>query len=188
MCAQTLEVRSTASPKSMLDHSVPPSGKNFELSASHQKLHSPLSWNHDDPMSVRFPKPPTRRVLRDTGTLNSYSFRLQDVKVMAKQAREENVKSVGEMTEYMSCWLDGKPVKSLPDTGAGVNLISSGFTRILGYDRAVGRKPIDNDNYALIEAADCSAVVPIGIIKVEVSFCEPGSCLATIPKFIDILF
>ncbi|RFU33051.1 hypothetical protein B7463_g3288, partial [Scytalidium lignicola] len=112
-----------------------------------------------------------REFLRATQTLDIYQHRLRSIEstITASAA----VRSISHVGECLKCWLDGIPVRSLPDTGANVNLISSEFAEILDYHNGPGGKTIQVGEQVWIEFADCSTARIEGTIQLTVSFCPP---------------
>ena len=124
-----------------------------------------------------------RPFLRATQTLDLYQHRLRHIEGASDVPLA--VRSVGQVKERMQCWLDGKAVWTLPDTGADVNLISPTFARALGYGDKKG-KPIYRANRHRIdlEMVNGSTVTTEGAIQLSVSF-SPRESNSTIYELVE---
>jgi hypothetical protein len=153
-------------------------------------------------IKCRFPSPPTmaqrvkffvfdklqcnvilgRDFLRATRTLDLHQHRLRHIE--SAPDVPPAVRSVGQVKERVQCWLDGRPVWTLPDTGAAINLISSTFARVLGYSEEKG-KPIDSGNRIDVELANGSTVSTVGTIQLSVSFFPPKESNSIVYELVE---
>lgn len=123
-----------------------------------------------------------RPFLRATQTLDLYQHRLRHME--GAPDVQLAVRSVGLVKERVQCWLDGKPVWTLPDTGADINLISSTFARELGYNEGK-EKPIDCGNQVDVELADGSTVKTKGTVILSVSFFPSKESNSTVYELVE---
>jgi hypothetical protein len=126
-----------------------------------------------------------KKFLRDTQTLDIYQTRL---KVAEPRVHESlAIRSVGYVGEQIKCWIDGTVFWPFPDTGADLNLISTGFAKRLGYGKNYGDKPINAIERYWVDFADCSSVRTEGTVDLVISFCPPSECHPSPHKLVEPL-
>jgi hypothetical protein len=111
-----------------------------------------------------------RQFLEETRTLIEHASRLKPFN--SEQNRNPLFRSIGHPQEYIQCWLNAHPLKSLADTGAEVNLISASFLRTLTRDGHVDTT-IDYDDRTEITFADGSRVQVAGRVDLTIRFSKP---------------
>lgn len=125
--------------------------------------------------------------LTDTCTLTTYRFRLRDVPGTETFHKAVPViQSVGMPASSVSCWVDGVPILSFPDTGADVNLISKTFAASRAND--IGNTMaglVDHFDTTTIQFADCSTTVTCGSLALTVSFVEPSKCPGSAQQLVE---
>ncbi|KAE9375348.1 hypothetical protein N431DRAFT_402782 [Stipitochalara longipes BDJ] len=125
-----------------------------------------------------------RPFLRATQTLDLHQHRLRQIEGVSDTTLA--VRSVGHAEERVQCWLDGKPVRTLPDTGADLNLISPAFAREIGYDNKKGKSIDRGPQHQIdLEIADGSTVTTEGAIQVSISFASPKESNSTVYELIE---
>jgi hypothetical protein len=124
-----------------------------------------------------------RMFLRETRTLDLFPGRLEDI--TNDQKAHLKINSVGKATEYIQCWLNGRPLLSLPDTGSDVNAISMDMSSSLGY-RFYENDSRTNNRRIQIEFADCSKMITRGHIELTIAFCPPVECDLSTHRLVDL--
>lgn len=126
--------------------------------------------------------------LSATQTLDAYTHRLTNVDLASMAPNLQIVRSLGP-TKSVCCWLDGKQVQCLPDTGSEVNLVSIQFAKTLEISASGGHltNHIDHLESTTIQFADWSTTASLGTIKITVSFMKPSQCLSSTHKLVESL-
>jgi len=126
-----------------------------------------------------------RVFLRTTRTLDLYQHRFKEIK--GNPQNPFVIKLVGNIDERVSCWLDGTPLSSIADTGAGINVMSPKFARRLGYHDDPGCKAIQKNetDRIFVEFADGSEARASGRINITIAFSEPSKSVTKVLTLVD---
>ncbi|PVH74914.1 hypothetical protein DL98DRAFT_575372 [Cadophora sp. DSE1049] len=125
--------------------------------------------------------------LTSTCTLTTYRLRLRHISGLETLQRVAPViQSVGIPASSVSCWVDGIPILSLPDTGADLNLISRTFAASRAKDvKNSSAELLDHLNITTIQFADCSTTTTRGSLRLTVSFEEPSKCSESARRLVE---